>query len=890
MSRRLKRPGLTPKKVVIIYLVALFLVSFHELDRLAMWMEGLCLSHGSSPTLLSYCGSIKKAADILGLTRLVSEQRGFLALAQDWPEVGASARRSEDNWMAFGAGFVGRGIKFAAPDLGLDLLEPMRDIPEPTVAPARPISEGMNQGSSFVGQAVTEGRPAACPEAGIGALSGLISRAVRTLEDYQAKDKELTAVLVITPAKPRVALPQGQKLPDKLLEPAKKKEPPLPAQGPKALPALPPQETLPGPLWPLPFLDLAPAAPSQPGPAAEKKETSLPDEWPPPVPVDEASPVPGPTPEVTAKDKPIEVHDPLRRVEAFTPRLTKPAAKNLPPSPAPETVLKNNHPQVQPKNPAATAPPVLNPAALELARLTPPQPAETKKPGRIQPRTVLLTGDSMMLEGFGPALQRTLSKYQGLSVFREGRYSSGLARPDYFDWPSYMNALLDKYKPDLLVVSLGANDPQDILDEKRQRHFCGTPGWNANYAERIRQLLEIPSQKGIMTFWVGMPIMGLDGYNRNIKTINEVAAAECAKLPLCVFVDTWLALADSKNQYTTFIQDSDGRHVRIRAQDKVHLTQAGGEIMVKHFLPLALQYIQLPGQEIGQEKKDQTILVAQHGNVWPGFMSQAAKAPETAQAAARVEFKTFHSQARGKDTSFFAFIPASNPEDRRFPVLYLLHGAWDDYRAWKTRAEGILLELVQEHGLVVITPDGEKFGWYADSALDKTNQIETYFIKELLPYVEKSLPVIPGRRSIAGLSMGGHGAMVLALRHPGLFMSVSSLSGILDITRHSDQWQLARVFGPRTPDNEETWRRHSAFYLSIEQQDYLKKLPLLLSVSAGDRWSLEDNRLLHTKLRELNISHLYRESPGDHDWTYWVSSLPQHLAFHAHILKSAPAP
>jgi len=511
-----------------------------------------------------------------------------------------------------------------------------------------------------------------------------------------------------------------------------------------------------------------------------------------------------------------------------------------------------------------------------------PYPLEEKPPAKLEPRTVLIAGDSMILEGFGVALQRRLKKFQDLTVIREGVYSSGLSRPDYFDWQPYLKELLDKHRPDLLVLSLGANDPQDIVDEKGRRHFCATEGWNEIYAGRVRGLLETAAERGVLTFWVGLPIMASEKYGRKIANINAVVERECARRPDCHFVDTWLVLADSDNGFSTYREKGDGRHVRIRAKDGIHLTETGGGILTRHFLEAASQFVQWPGE--GLEAGPLALAGRSDRPIYlPG-----RDRPETNGAG--TVLMSFFSGLRHQETSYYAFVPQAGRDGDVFPVLYLLHGAWDDYTAWKVRAEDELKKLAETHRMIIVTPDGGRFGWYADSPFDPANRIESYIFEELIPHVEQALPVLKDRRAVAGLSMGGHGAVVLALRHPGAFMSVSAMSGILDITRHRHRdWELERVFGPYTRDNLDLWRQHSAYHLCLEKKDYLRSLPLLLTVARNDPWALADNRLFHRRLTKLKIPHIYRESPGNHDWTYWKSQLPVHAAFHAGVLNGLAA-
>ncbi len=257
--------------------------------------------------------------------------------------------------------------------------------------------------------------------------------------------------------------------------------------------------------------------------------------------------------------------------------------------------------------------------------------------------------------------------------------------------------------------------------------------------------------------------------------------------------------------------------------------------------------------------------------------------PESAGRDCRIERREFFSKACACPMGYYAFVPRESEEVGRYPVLYLLHGAFDGYTAWKDHAEKRICDLVSKYRIIIVTPEGRSFGWYADSRFVKNNQVETYFLKELIPHVEKSFPA-NGLRGIAGLSMGGHGAFVLCLRNPGVFSSVSSMSGILDITRHRKQWRLAEVFGPYEGEHIADWERHSALKLIECNADYVRSLPMLITVSKDDQLSIDDNRLVHEQLDKMKAPHLYYESPGAHDWAYWTSQLPLHVSFHARRL------
>lgn len=233
---------------------------------------------------------------------------------------------------------------------------------------------------------------------------------------------------------------------------------------------------------------------------------------------------------------------------------------------------------------AEPAPPLMQPSKPVVEKRAP------VKPSALQPTRVLIVGDSMVLEGFGIALQRRLTQFGGLSVSREGKYSTGLTRPDYFDWPGHLTGLLDKHQPDLLIVNMGANDPQDIV-EQGKRYHVGDQGWNAIYSERVNRFLSIAAERGVSTFWVGMPIMGQSKYSQKIAIINKLVADVCAQQQMAKYFDTWTVLATQDGGYSTFLKNAQGQRVRVRAKDEIHLTEAGGEIMTSYFLSASKPFV-----------------------------------------------------------------------------------------------------------------------------------------------------------------------------------------------------------------------------------------------------------------------------------------------------------
>ncbi len=230
------------------------------------------------------------------------------------------------------------------------------------------------------------------------------------------------------------------------------------------------------------------------------------------------------------------------------------------------------------------------PAAPSLLSLKTNKPASSNA-GPIVAHKVLIVGDSEIAEGFGPALQRELDKYPSVKVLRKGIYSTGFIHQENLNWARTLRALINQFHPDLIIVHLGANDPIDIVPKTGRRMYFGNDQWKEVYGSRLADFLKAVSEKKIMTFWVGLPIMGSPAYCEKIKVLNSMFRQECDKVPGCFYMDTWSALTNSKGKYASYLRGPGGELVRIRAKDHVHLTGGGGKILTTFFLKTASRHV-----------------------------------------------------------------------------------------------------------------------------------------------------------------------------------------------------------------------------------------------------------------------------------------------------------
>ena len=242
------------------------------------------------------------------------------------------------------------------------------------------------------------------------------------------------------------------------------------------------------------------------------------------------------------------------------------------------------------------------------------------------------------------------------------------------------------------------------------------------------------------------------------------------------------------------------------------------------------------------------------------------------------------SQAMGRTIKNVVTLPDTyfaideDTENIRYPVIYLLHGAYGCYSDWSKKAD--LDRLANRYGVIIVCPDGQD-SWYFDSPIDPTMQFETYVSKELVKYIDSHYPTFDNRymRAITGLSMGGHGALFLAFRHPDVFWSCGSMSGNMDISPYPDKWHIKDRLGEQAK-NPQRWRDHSVCNL-VEQ---VKNCPLkpaqniIIDDGLNDIF-INNNIALHEQLVEAGIDHDFTVRPGRHSWDYWVNSLDYHMMF-----------
>ncbi|MGI9647085.1 MAG: SGNH/GDSL hydrolase family protein [Acidimicrobiia bacterium] len=200
------------------------------------------------------------------------------------------------------------------------------------------------------------------------------------------------------------------------------------------------------------------------------------------------------------------------------------------------------------------------------------------------PLDLLIIGDSFA-ELFGPALVNRSTDTGVIDATVDFRFISGLSRPDYFDWPSYLAGELPEVQPDAAVVIFGGNDAQDVA--VGGEHFeLGTDAWIDLYAIRVAELMDTMLESVDRVYWVGLPIMESDSFTANAVMMNSVYESEAAERPRVTYISSFDLFKDEQGQYNAYL---DGRHMRYG--DGAHFTWNGGYRLADAVLPvIAIQW------------------------------------------------------------------------------------------------------------------------------------------------------------------------------------------------------------------------------------------------------------------------------------------------------------
>jgi putative tributyrin esterase len=263
-------------------------------------------------------------------------------------------------------------------------------------------------------------------------------------------------------------------------------------------------------------------------------------------------------------------------------------------------------------------------------------------------------------------------------------------------------------------------------------------------------------------------------------------------------------------------------------------------------------------------------------------------------ATGRAECVSASSKTLGHPVPYCVILPPSYDSEkaRRYPVLYLLHGLGDDEQMLiRSGGFNLIEDLWERHEIgdfLIVTPGGGA-SFYINSR-DGRNRYEDFFLQEFVTQIEKRYRTKSGRasRAIAGISMGGYGALHLAFRHPELFGSAGAHSAALiekfPAVTSADNRQTARsrifagVFG--SPFDPVFWKKNDP--LAIARTVNLAGLQIYFDCGSEDDFGFESGAAdLDKILASRHIPHEFHLYPGGHNWVYFAEHLPALLKFHS---------
>lgn len=243
---------------------------------------------------------------------------------------------------------------------------------------------------------------------------------------------------------------------------------------------------------------------------------------------------------------------------------------------------------------------------------------------------------------------------------------------------------------------------------------------------------------------------------------------------------------------------------------------------------------------------------------------------------------TIHSKSMDRDIPCIIVLPDKYDKmNNQYAVIYLLHGYSGNYRNWSKKSD--LGNYADMYNIIIVCPDGGYNSWYLDSPMDLNSQYKTYVGKEVIHYIDRNYRTIAHRnsRAISGLSMGGHGALYLALEFPDIFGAAGSMSGVIDLKFTTKKYELGEKIGS-FEQFPERWEQFSV--LGNAHKFKHSNTHLIIDCGVDDVF-FESNRALHKTLLELNIPHDYSEKPGGHSWEYWINTLNFQILFFIQSFK-----
>ncbi len=204
-----------------------------------------------------------------------------------------------------------------------------------------------------------------------------------------------------------------------------------------------------------------------------------------------------------------------------------------------------------------------------------PPATELPEPTAEDPLTIFIVGDSQA-EVLGQSLIDKATATGVMDATLDFQFSSGLTRPDFYNWPAEIQSVVETQDPDAMVVVFGANDGQGMeLDSGVFQP--GDPEWNAEYARRVDAVMTYLEQQGVRVYWVAQPIARDAEYSARLQLMNGIFEDVAADHPNTTIVSLYDLFKDESGNYSDYLPGAGGELVDMRNSDGIHLTRAGGD-------------------------------------------------------------------------------------------------------------------------------------------------------------------------------------------------------------------------------------------------------------------------------------------------------------------------
>jgi hypothetical protein len=199
-------------------------------------------------------------------------------------------------------------------------------------------------------------------------------------------------------------------------------------------------------------------------------------------------------------------------------------------------------------------------------------------PSAQDPARLLIAGDSDA-GTFGPYLEQLMDETGMVTTTLDYKVSSGLTRPDFFDWPARFAEQVPAIDPDIVVVTFGGNDAQPIRIDGTP-YDLDEPEWTEEYRRRVGAAMDLLGADGRTLIWVGIPNAASEEFTQRLLVQRDAVLAELAEHPDVVYIDTWNRFSGRNGGYAEFVIDPrDGQGKDVRADDGFHLNTNGAEIL-----------------------------------------------------------------------------------------------------------------------------------------------------------------------------------------------------------------------------------------------------------------------------------------------------------------------